>query len=105
MMGVVATVIYSYFFRKTRHNVLYVFINRYRSDLIILPAFRLPMTRVMDPNEYDNLLTYTWWPAFSNINSEIIDFFRATAGGSIIFFLRKRSALAGRADIRKRSSH
>lgn len=56
IMGAVATVIYSYLFRKTNHNVLYVLLIG-----TVLTSFfssiQTTLTRVMDPNEYDTLLT------------------------------------------------
>lgn len=70
IMGVVATIIYSYLFRKTKHNVLYVLLIG-----TVLTSFfssiQSTLTRVMDPNEYDTLLN-TLVASFSNINSEII---------------------------------
>ena len=90
IMGVVATVIYSYFFRKTRHNVLYVLlIGTVLTSLF--SSIQTTMTRVMDPNEYDNLLN-TLVASFSNINSEIM-IFSVVLLAAIIFFLRKDLAL------------
>ena len=70
IMGVVATIIYSYLFRKTKHNVLYVLLIG-----TVLTSFfssiQSTLTRVMDPNEYDTLLN-TLVPSFRNIHSEII---------------------------------
>ena len=70
IMGVVVTIIYSYLFRKTKHNVLYVLLIG-----TVLTSFfssiQSTLTRVMDPNEYDTLLN-TLVASFSNINSEII---------------------------------
>ena len=70
IMGVVATIIYGYLFRKTKHNVLYVLLIG-----TVLTSFfssiQSTLTRVMDPNEYDTLLN-TLVASFSNINSEII---------------------------------
>ena len=71
LMGITATIIYSWIFQKTKHNVLY--------------------TRVMDPNEYDTLLN-TLVASFSNINSEIIVFSLVLLAG-VIFALRKELAL------------
>lgn len=55
IMGAVATVIYSYLFQKTNHNVLYVLLIG-----TVLTSFfssiQTTLTRVMDPNEYDTLL-------------------------------------------------
>ena len=70
IMGAVATVIYSYLFRKTNHNVLYVLLIG-----TVLTSFfssvQTTLTRVMDPNEYDTLLT-DLVASFSNVNSAIL---------------------------------
>lgn len=72
LMGVTATVVYSYLFKKTKHNVLYVLLIG-----TVLSSFfssvQNTLTRIMDPNEYDTLLS-TLVASFSNINSEIIIF-------------------------------
>lgn len=72
LMGISATLIYSWIFKKTRHNVLYVLLVG-----TVLTSFfgsiQSTLTRVMDPNEYDTLLT-TLVASFNNINSEIIVF-------------------------------
>ena len=53
IMGVTATLIYSYFFKKTKHNVLYVLlIGTVLTSLF--SSIQTTLTRVMDPNEYDN---------------------------------------------------
>ena len=71
LMGIIATVVYSWLF-KTGHNVLYVLLVG-----TVLTSFfssiQSTLTRVMDPNEYDTLLT-SLVASFSNINSEIIIF-------------------------------
>ncbi len=90
LMGIVATVIYSYLFKKTRNNILYVLLIG-----TVLTSFfssiQTTMTRIMDPNEYDSLLT-TLVASFSNINSEII-IFSAILLAVLIFSLRKELAL------------
>lgn len=90
LMGVVATVIYSWIFKKTKHNVLYVLLVG-----TVLTSFfgsiQTTLTRVMDPNEYDTLLT-TLVASFSNINSEII-LFSVVLLVAIVFVLRKDLAL------------
>ena len=52
LMGIAATVIYSWIFKKTKHNVLYVLLVG-----TVLTSFfgsiQTTLTRVMDPNEYD----------------------------------------------------
>ena len=74
----------------TKHNVLYVLLVG-----TVLTSFfssiQTTLTRVMDPNEYDNLLN-TLVASFSNINSEII-VFSLILLASVIFALRKELAL------------
>lgn len=90
LMGLVATTIYSYLFRKTNHNVLYVLLIG-----TVLTSFfssiQTTLTRVMDPNEYDALLN-TLVASFSNINSEII-ILSVILLTAVVFFLRKELAL------------
>ncbi|WP_417092713.1 iron chelate uptake ABC transporter family permease subunit [Intestinimonas timonensis] len=90
LMGLTATVIYSWIFKKTRHNVLYVLLVG-----TVLTSFfgsiQTTLTRVMDPNEYDTLLT-SLVASFSNINSEIL-LFSALLLAGITFALRKELAL------------
>lgn len=56
LMGIIATVVYSWLFKMTGHNVLYVLLVG-----TVLTSFfssiQSTLTRVMDPNEYDTLLT------------------------------------------------
>ena len=89
-MGISATLIYSWIFKKTRHNVLYVLLVG-----TVLTSFfgsiQSTLTRVMDPNEYDTLLT-TLVASFNNINSEII-VFSLILLAVIIFVLRRELAL------------
>lgn len=72
LMGIIATVVYSWLFKMTGHNMLYVLLVG-----TVLTSFfssiQSTLTRVMDPNEYDTLLT-SLVASFSNINSEIIIF-------------------------------
>ena len=90
LMGVVATVVYSYLFKKTRHNVLYVLlIGTVLSSFF--SSIQTTLTRVMDPSEYDSLLS-TLVASFSNINSEII-LFSVVVLAVVIFVLRKDLAL------------
>lgn len=90
LMGVVATVVYSYLFQKTNHNILYVLlIGTVLSSFF--SSIQSTMTRIMDPNEYDALLN-TLVASFNNINSEII-VFSLVLLALLIFFLRKELAL------------
>ena len=90
LMGIIATVIYSWIFKKTKHNVLYVLLVG-----TVLTSFfgsiQTTLTRVMDPNEYDNLLN-TLVASFNNINSEIIVFCLVLLA-AIVLILRKELAL------------
>lgn len=90
LMGVAATVIYSYLFRKTNHNILYVLLIG-----TVLTSFfgsiQSTLVRVMDPNEYDSLLA-SLVASFSNINSEII-VFAVLLLTVLIFALRRELAL------------
>lgn len=90
IMGITATVIYGWLFKKTNYNVLYVLLIG-----TVLTSFftsiQSTLTRVMDPNEYDNLLS-TLVASFSNVNSEII-VFSVVVLGVLIFVLRKDLAL------------
>ena len=90
LMGVAATVIYSYLFRKTNHNILYVLLIG-----TVLTSFfgsiQSTLVRVMDPIEYDSLLA-SLVASFSNINSEII-VFAVLLLTVLIFALRRELAL------------
>ena len=90
LMGIAATVIYSYLFKKTKNNILYVLLIG-----TVLTSFfgsiQSTLIRVMDPNEYDSLLA-TLVASFSNVNSEII-LFSLVLLGMIIFWLRRELAI------------
>lgn len=86
LMGVIATIIYSCIFKKTKHNVLYVLlIGTVLSSFF--SSMQSTMTRIMDPNEYDALVA-----SFSNVNAEII-VFSLILLGVLIFALRKELAV------------
>lgn len=72
VMSIAATFVYSYMFKKTGNNVLYVLLIG-----TVLSSFfgsiQSTMIRVMDPNEYDTLLT-TLVADFNNVNVEVIAF-------------------------------
>ena len=70
LMGIIATVIYSYLFKKTKHNVLYVLLAGTVMSTFF-SSMQSSLTRIMDPNEYDSLLA-SLVASFSNINSDII---------------------------------
>lgn len=72
VMSIAATFVYSYMFQKTGNNVLYVLLIG-----TVLSSFfgsiQSTMIRIMDPNEYDTLLT-TLVADFNNVNGEVIVF-------------------------------
>ena len=83
IMGIVATFVYSYMFKKTGNNVLYVLLIG-----TVLSSFfgsiQSTMIRVMDPNEYDTLLT-TLVADFNNVNSEVIVFSLVLIAALVVF--------------------
>ena len=90
IMAAAAGMIYSYFLKMTKHNVLYVLlIGTVLTSLF--SSIQSTLIRVMDPNEYDNLLS-TLVASFSNVNSEIILFSLLVLAG-VIFGLRRELAL------------
>lgn len=70
IIAAVATFIYSYMFKKTKYNVLYVLlIGTVLTSLF--GSMQNTMVRIMDPNEYDTLLT-NLVASFDRINEELI---------------------------------
>lgn len=90
VMVIAATFIYGFLFKKTNYNVLYVLLIG-----TVLSSFfgsmQETMVRVMDPNEYDNLLL-TLVAGFENINGEIIGACVLILA-LLVFLLRKELAL------------
>ena len=70
IMALTATFVYSYLFRITGNNLLYVLLMG-----TVLSSFfgslQSSMIRIMEPNEYDTLLT-TLVADFNNVNAEVI---------------------------------
>ena len=83
VMAGAATFIYSWLFLKTGNNILYVLLIG-----TVLSSFfgsiQSTMIRVMDPNEYDALLT-TLVADFTNVNVEVIVFSLVLLGALTIF--------------------
>lgn len=90
LMGVAGTFIYSFIFKKTQYNVLYVLLIG-----TVLTSFfssiQSTLVRVMDPNEYETLLVMLV-ASFSNVNEEII-LFSVILMAVIIFLLRRDLAV------------
>lgn len=90
LMGVIATLVYSWLFKMTGYNVLYVLlVGTVMTSLF--SSIQSTLTRIMDPNEYDTLLT-SLVASFTNINSEII-IFSVLVLAFIILIFRKELAL------------
>lgn len=90
IMGIVATFIYSYLFKKTKNNVLYVLlIGTVLTSLF--SSIQSTLARIMDPNEYDTLLS-TLVASFEHINTEII-IFCVIMLAVVAFVLRKELRL------------
>ena len=90
LMGTVATLVYWYLFKKTGHNILYIMLIG-----TVLSSFfgsmQSAMIRVMDPNEYDALLS-SLVADFNNVNGEII-IFSVVALALLAFVLSKELKL------------
>lgn len=87
IMGVVATFVYAYLFQKTGTNILYVLlIGTVMSSLF--GSIQSTMIRVMDPNEYDSLLT-TLVADFNHVNGEVILFSLLLLGAMALFLRRE----------------
>ena len=70
LMGIAGTFVYSYLFKKTKYNILYVLL----AGTVLATFFSSisdVMTRSMDVNEYDQLLAELV-PGFDHVNSELI---------------------------------
>ena len=86
IMAVVSVIIYSYIFRKTGSNVLYVILIG-----TVLTSFfgslQSTVTRIMDPSSYETLLT-TLVASFDNANTSLI-FFSIIVLAAIAIFFKK----------------
>ncbi len=90
IMGTAATFIYSYMFKVTHYNVLYVLlIGTVMTSFF--SSIQSTLVRAMDPNEYETLLA-TLVASFSNINEEII-VLSAVLIVAVLFILRKDLAV------------
>ena len=90
LMSSAATLIYGYLFKATHYNVLYVLLIG-----TVLTSFfgsiQSTLIRVMDPNEYDTLLT-TLVASFDNMNNELL-LFAGILLVLLVFALRKELKL------------
>lgn len=90
LMGVTATLLYGWLFKKTRHNVLYVLLAGTVMSTFF-SSIQTTLARVMDPNEYDSLLA-SLVASFTNINTNII-LLSLVLIAVLIFALRRELAL------------
>lgn len=70
LMGTIATFVYSYLFRVTKYNILYVLL----AGTVMATFFsslQNSMVRIMDPNEYDTLLS-SLVASFNSVNADIL---------------------------------
>lgn len=70
LMGILATAIYGVMLKKTNYNILYVLL----AGTVVATLFTSisnSITRVMDPNEYDNLLS-SLVAGFDHINTDLL---------------------------------
>lgn len=72
IMATITMLVYGYFFKKTKHNILYILlIGTVLTSLF--GSIQNTLVMVMDPNDYETLLT-TLVASFDNVNSEIMIF-------------------------------
>lgn len=86
VMSVVSLTIYSYLFKKTNYNLLYVLlIGTVMSNFF--GGITTTMTRVMDPNTYDALLD-NLVASFGRVNADILNMSTVVIIVTILFFYR-----------------
>ncbi len=86
LMGLLGTIIYGFLFKKTKYNILYVLL----AGTVLATFFTSisnTMTRVMDPNEYDQLLTELV-AGFDHVNAELIYIALAIMAVVVVIFWR-----------------
>ena len=86
LMGVLGTLIYGALFKKTKYNILYVLL----AGTVLATFFTSisnTMTRSMDPNEYDKLLTELV-AGFDHVNSELIFMALGFMAITVVVFFR-----------------
>ncbi len=84
LMGVLGTIIYGALFKKTKYNILYVLL----AGTVLATFFSSisnTMTRVMDPNEYDQLLTELV-AGFDHVNAELIYMTLGLIAVTVVYF-------------------
>ena len=90
IMGAAAILIYGTLFKKMKHQILYVLLAGTVMSTFF-SSMQTTLTRIMDPNEYDALLS-SLVASFSNVNSSLLAI-SAVLIGLVIFALRKELKL------------
>lgn len=85
-MSIMSTLFYGFLFKKTKYNVLYVLLAGTVMSTF-LTSLQSTMIRVMDPNDYENLLN-TLVANIGNVNVGLI-FLSILLIGLVIFSLRR----------------
>lgn len=86
VMSVVSLTLYSYLFKKTNYNLLYVLlIGTVMSNFF--GGITTAMTRIMDPNTYDTLLD-NLVASFGRVNSDILNISTVIIILTVLFFYR-----------------
>lgn len=86
VMSVVSLTLYSYLFKKTNYNLLYVLlIGTVMSNFF--GGITTAMTRIMDPNTYDTLLD-NLVASFGRVNGDILLLSTGVIVGTLLFFHR-----------------
>ncbi|ONI46053.1 CRISPR-associated protein Cas5 [Epulopiscium sp. SCG-B10WGA-EpuloA2] len=87
LMGILATTIYGFLFKKTKHNMLYILL----SGSVLATFFTSvsnTMVRVMDPNEYDTMLS-DLVAGFDHVNAELLTMAVALVIITIVLFYKE----------------
>ncbi|ONI43964.1 CRISPR-associated protein Cas5 [Candidatus Epulonipiscioides gigas] len=87
LMGILATTIYGFLFKKTKHNMLYILL----SGSVFATFFTSvsnTMVRVMDPNEYDTMLS-DLVAGFDHVNAELLTMAVALIIITIVLFYKE----------------
>ena len=90
IMGAAAILIYGTLFKKMKYQILYVLLAGTVMSTLF-SSMQTTLTRIMDPNEYDALLS-SLVASFSNVNSSLLAI-SAVLIGLVIFALRKELKL------------
>jgi iron complex transport system permease protein len=90
IMGAAAILIYGTLFKKMKHQILYVLLAGTVMSTFF-SSMQTTLIRIMDPNEYDALLS-SLVASFSNVNSSLLAI-SAVLIGLVIFALRKELKL------------